>query len=416
MTKFQTTRGMRDFAPEQMRKKQFIEDTCREVFELYGFQPLQTPAVEDFDLLAAKGSAGEAIKEEIYYFRDKSDRGLGLRFDFTVPLARFVASNPQLAKPFKRYQIGQVWRYDKPGKGRYREFTQADIDIVGTASMYADAEILACAAEVCKRLGLDFYIKLNNRKFLEELAETCSVPKDKIVDCFRSLDKLAKIDRAGVEAELKQKKIPAKILDVVEENNFEKAAKLVGEKSEGLKELRELLQILQKFGIGKCVKIDLSLCRGLEYYTGPVFEIDVLGTSVGGGGRFDKLISVYGGPDTPATGISFGVDRLLDYLETKLPARSTTKVFVFAVNEKLSDKALEICQNLRKLGINAECDLLKRGISKNLDYASKQKIPFCAIVGEQELAKNGLKLKDMESGKEQMVKLNELEKLKGVVK
>ncbi|MDD5148474.1 MAG: ATP phosphoribosyltransferase regulatory subunit, partial [Candidatus ainarchaeum sp.] len=164
--KFQTVRGMRDFLPEQAKKKQAIEDKIRREFEAYGFEPLETPIVEDFELLAAKGSAGEAIKEEIYYFKDKSDRELGLRFDLTVPLARVVASNPQLIKPFKRYQIGPVYRYDRPGAKRYRSFTQADADIIGSASILADFELIALGYKIMKNLGLKFFIKVSNKALL----------------------------------------------------------------------------------------------------------------------------------------------------------------------------------------------------------------------------------------------------------
>src|SRR3989344_3613009 len=173
---YQTVRGMRDFLPEQAKKKQFIEDTCRRIFERYGFEPLQSPVLEDFALLSAKGSGGEAIKEEIYYFKDKGDRELGMRYDLTVPLCRIVATNPQLQRPFKRYCIGTVYRYDRPQAKRYREFTQADVDIVGPKTALADFECLQVAADVMRWLGLEFKIKINNRMLLEELTQKCGVP------------------------------------------------------------------------------------------------------------------------------------------------------------------------------------------------------------------------------------------------
>src|SRR3989338_2951267 len=186
--KFQTVRGMRDFLPEQMKKKQFIEDFIRKIFESYGYEPLQTPIVEEFGLLSAKGSGGEAVKEEIYYLKDKSERELGLRYDLTVPLGRVVASNPTLGRPFRRYCIGTVYRYDKPGAMRYREFTQADADIIGSTSVLADFECLQMYCDAMRGLGLAFKVKVNNRALLEDLAAKCGVPADKIKDCFRSID------------------------------------------------------------------------------------------------------------------------------------------------------------------------------------------------------------------------------------
>src|SRR3989344_5611132 len=191
-SKFQTVRGMRDFLPADCRKKKQVEAVCREVFASFGFEPLQTPVVEPFELLSAKGSAGEAIKDEVYWFKDKGDREVGLRFDLTVPLGRVVASNPQLPKPFKRYQIGTVYRYDRPQAKRYREFTQADVDILGTGSMLAEFECIAIASEIMQELNLNFYITLNSRPLLEEIAKACSVKPEQMKDCFRCLDKLDK--------------------------------------------------------------------------------------------------------------------------------------------------------------------------------------------------------------------------------
>ncbi len=416
--KFQTTRGMRDFLPELARKKQYIEDVCRKVFERYGFQPLETPAVEDFELLSAKGAAVEEIKKEIYYFKDQGDRELGLRFDFTVPLARVVAINPQLTKPFKRYQIGKVWRYDRPGKGRYREFTQADIDIIGTSSMVADVECLLATIDVFRALGLDFVIKVNNRKLLEDIAIASGVKKEQVVDCFRSIDKLEKIGRDGVIKELDDKKIETKVLEIIEGNNLEIAEKIVGKTSEGLKELKELMDLAKGQGIEKYLQVELSLARGLEYYTGTVFEVAVKGElqlSCGGGGRYDNLIQVYGGQKSPAVGISYGVERLLEILEKKLDSGSKTRVFVAAISENLQKDALQIVQKIRELGIPAEMDLMGRNISKNLDYANKQGIQFVAILGENELKAGQIKLKDMKSGKETMVKISEIAKLKEII-
>ena len=270
--KFQTVRGMRDFLPEQAVKKQFIEDVCRQVFEKYGFLPLETPVVEEFKLLAKKGGGGEDVKEEIYYSKDKSERELGLRFDLTVPLARVVASNRQLPKPFKRYQISDVYRYDRPGASRYRRFTQADVDIVGSSSMIADFECIAASAEILQELGLNFKVRISNRNLLEEIVLCCGVEKGSVKECFRCLDKLDKIGKEGVAKEMRGKGLSESILKIIEKNTLEGIVDEIKEK-QGLNELKELFAMLKKAGFRKFVSVDLSLARGLEYYTGNVSEI-----------------------------------------------------------------------------------------------------------------------------------------------
>ncbi len=410
--KFQEVRGMRDLLPELAKKKQMIEDKIRQEFEAYGFEPLETPVVEDFALLAAKGGAGEAIKEEIYYFKDKSDRELGLRFDLTVPLARVVANNPQLVKPFKRYAIGKVYRYDRPGAKRYREFTQADWDIIGSASIMADFEIVALAYKVMKDLSLRFTIRVANKALLEQIGLACGVKKEKLNDCFRSLDKFDKIGFDGVKKELDDKNIPTKILEVIKQNDLKKIEALVKDKK-GLNELKELLEYCQKGGLSEFVKFDASLARGLEYYTGNVFEVIVEGgPSVAGGGRYDNLIELYGGPKTPAVGCSFGVDRLLDVFEGKGLSFWKTKLLVVPIGLEASKESLQIARKLRELGLNVENDLMQRSIGKNIEYASKRGIPFVAIVGDNELKAKELTVKNLETGKQEKIKFSELEKIR----
>ncbi len=413
---YQNVRGTRDFLPERMKKKQFLEDLCRQVFELYGFYPLQTPALEELDLLAKKGAGGQEISKEIYAFKDQGDRDIGLRFDLTVPLGRVAATNRDIPKPFKRYQIAQVWRYDRPGANRYREFTQADIDVIGSKSTVADFEVIACALEVVKRLKLDAKVKVNNRKLLEEIAQKSQIEPGQVVDCFRSIDKADKIGWNGVEKELKGKGIACEILEVVRKNDAGRVKKLVGVESEGLKEVSALMELLETQGCKGLVQLELSLARGLEYYTGNVFEVVVPGVaSIAGGGRYDKLIGLYGGEESPAVGISFGVDRLLDVLEEKIPAQNRTRVFVAPIGETALKPALEIAQKLRAQGVNSEMDLMERGISKNLAYASRIGIPFVLIIGEKDLAAGQWTLKELANGKETKVKANDFQKVKELV-
>ncbi|MBU5537065.1 MAG: histidine--tRNA ligase [Candidatus Aenigmatarchaeota archaeon] len=405
--KFQPPKGTRDLLPGDARKLQQIIDVCRDVFEKYGFEPLITPAFESFELLSAKGGLGEAVKDEIYYFKDKSNRELGLRFDLTMPLAR-VVSSISLSKPFKRYQIEKVWRYDNPAFLRFREFWQADIDVVGSSSLLADVECVVVTCEILDRLGFEnYYIRVNNRKLLQEEFEKF-LKTEEMLEVFRTIDKLEKIGLEGVEAELKQKKIDSKkILEILKISSLKDAPD-----NEGKNELEKFLNLAKTFGIEKRLKFDISLVRGLEYYTSIVFEIN-LGTKVscGGGGRYDNLIKMIGGQDIPATGISLGLDRILEVMkENKMfkEEKSGTKVFVANVNSSVIDNAIKIVQELRKNRISAQMDLMERNFSKQLEYASNLDIPYVIIIGPEEIKRNKFKLKNMKTGEQRELTLQKI--------
>ncbi len=405
--KFQPPKGTRDLLPEDARKLQQIIEVCRDVFEKYGFQPLITPAFENFELLSAKGGLGEAVKDEIYYFKDKSNRELGLRFDLTMPLARVVSST-SLPKPFKRYAIDKVWRYDNPASLRYREFFQADIDVVGSNSLLADVECLSAVCEILDRLGFKNYkIRVNNRKLLQKEFEKI-VDKEKIVEVFRSIDKLEKVGFEGVGTELRNKGFdPTNILKVLKLNNLSKISD-----NEGKKELVKLFGFAKKFGIDKKLRFDISLVRGLEYYTSVVFEVS-LGAKVscGGGGRYDNLIKTVGGQDLPATGISLGLDRILEVMKENNMFRngkSNIKVFVANVDSTVTKNTIMIVQELRKNNINTQMDLMQRNFGKQLEYASNLQIPYVLIVGKEELKKKKFKLKDMKTGKQRELVLKKI--------
>jgi len=428
--KFQTPKGTRDFLPPEMIKRQFIFGTLRKVFESYGYDPLETPAFEYWELLAAKGGGGEAVKDEIYYFKDKSDRELGLRFDLTAPMCRVLAVNPNLPRPFKRYQIGPVWRYEEVKSGkRYREFWQCDIDAAGTASMSADAEILAIGIAGMKALGFtDFVIKLNNRKVLEALVEAAGVKEGKFLPVCRAMDKIVKFGVKAVEDELEQAGVTGpqarKIIDISSlsaKSNPETMKKLRGllkgtkTGEEGVKELEEILEFSKAYGIDKYIQVDPCLARGLDYYTGPIFETYIKGMegvgSVLAGGRYDRLISIYGGPDTPATGISFGVERLLEIMKERkmLPKRGTsTQIFVVSVKDDFRQDAASVAAELRKNGMNSETDIMGRSMRKQLEFASKCGIPYTLFVGEKELKDKKFTLRDMGSGKERKLALKDI--------
>ena len=413
MTDFQPAKGTKDIAPDEMRRLLFVFDTCRKVFEKYGFVPLETPAFENFELLAAKG--GEGVKDEIYFFKDKGGRDLGLRFDMTVGLARFIANNPSIQKPFKRYAFGKVWRYDNPQAMRWREFYQLDIDTIGSPQVEADAECLACFCECLDALGIkNYYIRVNNRKLLKAFLASKSVPEKNMDGWFRTIDKLDKIGKEGVEKELLEKGFDKKIVkDVLD--NLEKVSKNPEKlkNMEGYQELARLIGLAKAYDISEKIKFDISLVRGLEYYTGLVFEIGIndVKVSLGGGGRYDKMIKAFGGPDLPATGISFGLSRLILYMEEKnlfnLP-KNIVKVFVANVDESSKEYAMEVAQELRKCGITAETDLMGKKLGKQLEYASSAGIPFVAIIGRDEIKQKSVKLRNMKTGNEKMVKIEKL--------
>lgn len=428
--KFQPPRGTRDFLPEEMGRRQYIIDTVRKVFESFGFEPLDTPAFESWELLSKKGSGGEEVKDEIYYFKDKSDRELGLRFDLTVPLARVVASNPQMKLPFKRYQMGKVWRYDRPQAGRMREFMQMDVDTVGTGKMDADAECIAVAFESLKQLGFkNFEIRLNNRKILNGLIEFVGIPENLSKLTFRALDKLEKVTTSEIVCELKRIGVETgsivKLMKMIETRGrlstvlakMRKQMKGVVVAEEGITELEEIVALSKSYGFDRNLVIDFSLVRGLDYYTGPIFEISVkAGKNVGsvtGGGRYDNLIGLYGGKEAQATGISLGIERIYEIMKTEDMFKDAGKpcsIFVISVNDSVRKNALEIARKLRSEGISAETDIMGRDLRKQMDYANKKGACCALIVGPKEVKSKKYTLRNMKTGKESKLSINSLVK------
>jgi histidyl-tRNA synthetase len=399
-------KGTRDFLPQDMVKRQFVIDVARKIFERYGFEPMETPAFEDWGVLKAKG--GEEVKNQIYYFKDKSERELGLRFDLTVGTARVAAENSDIPKPIKRYSIGKAWRYEEISKGRYREFMQADIDIIGIKEMTADAECIACIVDVLKELGLkDIKVRLNNRKTLSNFLKSIKL-ESKSEAILRALDKFDKIGEIGVEAELLKTidmKTSEKIIDFTK-------GKVNLSDDEGMNELKELQKLLKMLNVDAKIDIDYSLARGLGYYTGPVVEF-MAGNykkSVAGGGRYDNLIGVYGA-DLPATGLSIGIDRIVDVLdELRLfkVGKTNVQCFVAAVNKDVFEKAIEISQNIRKAGINCAIDLQLKSLSKNLEYCNSKGVPKMIIVGPKDLENNKVTIRNMLTGKEDKIDIKKI--------
>ena len=420
--KLQNAKGVRDINPEEMILRQKITGKLKKVFEKYGYNPLETPIVERYDVLSVKYGAGDESEaaKEIFQFKDQGKRNLGLRFELTLSMCRYIAMNPNTKMPFKRYEIGRVYR-DGPIKlGRTREFYQCDVDIVGTNEVIADAEIIKLVIDVFKELGLDAYIEVNNRKLLNGILEYADVKKEKRMPTIIILDKLKKIGVKGVNEELKQLGVKESSLKKINKifkakENLTQLRKLI-KNNEGVDELEELFSYFSKKELENVI-FNISLARGLSYYTGIVFEgflrKSEVTSSICGGGRYDDLIGLLlqSKEKIPATGISFGLVPIMEAMKlTKIKTKKTvTNVFVIPIGNT-KNKALQITQALRKANINVEIDLIGRGISKNLNYANIMKIPYVIFVGEKELKQKKVKLRDMKSGKEKMLAVQQVSK------
>lgn len=405
----QVVRGMRDLiGPDAILQKK-VEKNFETVFESFGYIPLYTPAVESFELFKVKGGAGEAIKEEIYYFKDKSERELGLRFEFTSSLAR-VAATSQLKLPFKRYQIGEVYRYDRPQAKRYRAFNQADVDILGIKGLEAELELMCIIRDCFESLGLKPKVIFNSRKLLNEIIENYATGLEK--ETMRIIDKLDKIGVDGVKEELKKIGVKEELVDIINKNDTEKITQIVGQFSAGLEEINKFSELCKENNLD-FVEFSITLARGFDYYTGIVFEVKLDdGPSVGGGGRFDKLVETYGGTSTPAVGMGLGVSRIFDFLKEKNEKIKINGIYLIGVN--LDNKKLnEIANDFRKQGLICEIDLQQKSISKNFEYAQKKGYRCVGIIGEDEIKTNEISIKNLFNGMQFKTKLD-FKKIKSI--
>ena len=440
-------KGTRDFSPVEMAKRNYIFNTIREVYALYGFQQIETPAMENLSTLMGKyGEEGDKLLFKIQnsgdYFRGLTDEELlsrnatklaskfcekGLRYDLTVPFARYVVMHrEELALPFKRYQIQPVWRADRPQKGRYREFYQCDADVVGSESLLNEVELMQIVDTVFSRFGIRVCIKINNRKILTGIAEMIG-QADKIVDITVAIDKLDKIGLDNVNAELIENGIPADAVEKLQPiiklsgTNKEKLAtmrEVLKDSEIGLKGVEEsefILDKLDKLGLKNEIELDLTLARGLNYYTGAIFEVKALDVQIGsitGGGRYDNLTGIFGMPGLSGVGISFGADRIFDVLnQLDLYPKETinaTQLLFVNFGDAETDFCLPILAKARAAGIKAEIYPDSAKMKKQMTYANAKQIPFVAIVGESEMAEEKINLKNMTTGEQSMVTPDEL--------
>ncbi len=416
-------KGTRDYFSGELRTRERVVATVKRVFESYGYAPLETPTLERLDVLTGKyGAEADQLIFRVLKRGAAGERGeadLGLRYDLTVPLARVIAANQNLPKPFKRYQIQTVWRAERPQKGRFREFVQCDVDCVGAASVLADAEMVAVMHETLAALGFQNYrISVNHRKILSAFMERAGVPTDLKFAAIRAVDKFDKIGRDGVEAELAASKIPESSADAImgvlidpekggRVDYYVKAAQAFAgdfdEGREGVTEMRELAEYLNYLSVPENVlSFDLHMARGLDYYTGPIYEAFVAEGGVGsvaGGGRYDHLIAQLGGPDLPATGTSFGLERIITLLadrETAGAAAAAADVLVAVYDESVLAEALKVAGEIRAAGAACEVYLEPSAkLAKQFGYADDKGVPFVVVVGPEEVAKGAVQLKDL---------------------
>ncbi len=442
MNKPSIPKGTRDFSPVEMAKRNYIFDTIRQVYALYGFQQIETPAMETLQTLMGKyGEEGDKLLFKVLnsgdYMNkvtgeDLSERNSlhlaaklcekGLRYDLTVPFARYVVMHrEELQLPFKRYQIQPVWRADRPQKGRYREFYQCDADVVGSDSLLNEVELMQIVDTVFTRFGVRVQIKINNRKILTGIAEVIGAA-DKIVDITVAIDKLDKIGLESVNAELSEDGISAEAIEKLQpiislsgsnDEKLDTIAKVLKESEigmQGVEETRYILDALKKCSLKNEIQLDLTLARGLNYYTGAIFEVKALDTPMGsitGGGRYDNLTGIFGMPGLSGVGISFGADRIFDVLNAldlyPKEAINATQLLFINFGEKETEYCLPIITKARAAGIRTEIFPDSSKMKKQMSYANAKHIPFVALAGDNEIIEGKVTLKNMTTGEQTLV-------------
>lgn len=447
MQKPSIPKGTRDFSPQEVAKRNYIFDTIKEVYQLYGYQQIETPAMENLSTLMGKyGEEGDkllfkilnsgnflsAVDADDLTQGDSAKTAVkisdkGLRYDLTVPFARYVVMHRnEITFPFKRFQIQPVWRADRPQRGRYREFYQCDADVVGSDSLFNEVELIQIIDEVFKRLQINIAVKLNNRKILSGIAEIID-QADKITDITVAIDKLDKIGLEKVNDELRERGIPDAAIEKIQpiillkgsnKEKLETLKEVLASSEIGMKGVEELTYILEKMDALqlKCpVDLDLTLARGLNYYTGAIIEVKALDVEIGsitGGGRYDNLTGIFGMPDVSGVGISFGADRIYDVLNQleQFPKSSKQGAQVLFVNfgEKESDHILPLLAQLRSNGIRAEIYPENAKMKRQMTYANNNNISYVALVGENEIKENKITLKNMESGEQDILSIDEV--------
>jgi histidyl-tRNA synthetase len=414
----QLAKGMRDLKPEDMIILKNVVSILEKNFAIFGYNPIQTPSIERYDTMASKYTGGAEILKETFKLTDQGKRKLALRYDLTVPVCRFMAMNPQLKMPFKRYQIGRVFRDGPIRPNRYREFTQCDVDVIGVKGVSADAECVEVALKCFEDFKIPVVLQVNNRKVLDELMEKFGIKKSARTGTILAIDKIEKKLRVEIEKEIKALGVKQESIDKLFDvfmlrNNraLEKVEEVLGSESEGVKEIKELLALCPY----PSVVFNPALARGLSYYTGTVFEVFVadgsIRSSVAGGGRYDNMIAALMGSkqEYPAVGISFGLDVIVDALKRrqKSVVKSTVSLYVVPIGVEVKD-VWSFVKELRGAGIATDLSFGRKGITKNIKYADSYGIPYVLLVGEDEIKSKKFSLKNLKTGKEKKLTLKQV--------
>ncbi|MBN2094737.1 MAG: histidine--tRNA ligase [Candidatus Aenigmarchaeota archaeon] len=415
----QAPKGTKDYLPAEMRKRRFVMDRIREVFEKYGYSEVCTPAFENIEVFEKKGGIGDENIKDIYRFQDKSERWLGLRFEMTIVMPRLLMANPNLPKPIKWYYVANLWRYEATRKGRQREFWQAGVENMGKKDELVDAEILAITYDALKAIGIEnFTMKVNSRKLISKIADKYSI-KDK-TGFFRLIDKKEKMPQKIWADELsgffKKEKDAEEFMNISKMPWKEAKKELSSFAKEDIDYLEKILDYSKSFGIDKNnLEIDLLLMRGLDYYTDFIFETVVPGEkdlgSIAGGGRYDTMMESFGAPSTPATGMAIGIERVMEILGDKLKTESPLDVLILPIEETFMKNAVELAKNLRAEGIKCDIEIMRSNFKKKMAYASDIGARFVAIIGKDEAEKGLYTLKNMETSEQKTVALKDTLKL-----
>ena len=413
-------KGTTDYSPKEQYIRNYISDTLKSVFEKYGFKPLQKPLLCYYDLLALKYDEENDILKEVYKVSDQGNRNLALRYDLTVPFAKYIAINQNTKLPFKRYEIGEVFRNGPVKLGRDREFIQCDVDSVGIEGQLVEAEFIALYVEAYSKLGIDVVIKYNNRKFLSGIIIEAGISEELITDTITIIDKFEKLTKEELQKEflkigLNEEQIE-KLYSYLQ-MNIEELIKLENKNdvlAQGIQELETLKQYINELELTKYVQFSPSLARGQEYYTGIVFEVYVtdgsIKSSIGGGGRYDKMITdfINDGKEYPAVGISFGLNVIYEILKNReeFTENALTDIFIIPMGTQI--QCLKIAEIMRKAGYRVEVEMKTRKMKKSLEYANEENIPYVFILGEDELAQNNISVKNMKEKKQDIIDIDNI--------
>ena len=428
--KIMNVKGCFDYIPEENNLRNFITKTLKEVFEKYGYNSIETPIINYYDMLSDKYSEENDILKEIYKLSDQGDRKLGLRYDLTVPFAKFIAINKNsLTLPFKRYEIAKVFRDGPVKKGRDREFTQCDVDVVGIDGRIIEAELLTLYIEAFKKLGIDIIIKYNSRKLMKGLIIDVVKKEDYIEEITTIIDKIEKKSKEEIIEELSKYKVTKnmseKLLNLfnlsLDELSLKYKTKGNNYIKEGLTELKELEYLIKKLKIENTCKLTLSLARGQNYYTGVVFEVydkeNRVTSSIGGGGRYDNMITNYidDGNKYPAVGISFGLSSIYEILKEKEDLKSKSNIDIKILSLDKDTESLLLATKLRKLGYKVELDISDRKLKKKIEKADRENIKYIIPLGENEVIRKKFELKNLEKKETSVIDLEDLEKIKSII-